>query len=84
MLSPDYQEFANRGVAGYPWQYRDFTSWHERSDRNHPGVAGLPRKNEHESGTFCLSQGAKLAFCALANASLARMRCWRPPAIPGM
>jgi len=70
MLSPDYQEFANRGVDGYPLQYRDFRSWHGWSDRNHLDVAGLPRKNEHESGTFCLPQGAKQAFCALANAFL--------------
>jgi len=70
MLSPDYQEFANRGGAGYPLQYRDFTSWHGRSDRNHPNVAGLPRKTKHESGTFCLSQGAKWLFAPSRTRSL--------------
>jgi len=28
MLTPDYQEFANRAGRATPWQYRDLRNWH--------------------------------------------------------
>jgi len=82
MLSPDYQEFANRGAAGYPWQYRDFTSWHERSDRNRPGVAGLPRKTSTKA-ELSACRRAQMAFCAAANAFLTWTPRWRSRIIRG-
>jgi len=63
MLSPDYQEFANRGAAGYPWQYRDFTSWHGRTDRNRGCVAGLPRKTSTKA-ELSACRWAQNCFCA--------------------
>jgi len=43
MLAPDYQEFANWPVAGYPWQSRDLHIYPWVSGRNRRNVARLPR-----------------------------------------
>jgi len=58
MLTPDYQEFANRAGRATPWQYRDLWNWHG------PNLPKSPRrcafatpKNEHESGTFSRDAG---------------------------
>jgi len=53
MLTPDYQEFANRGRRGYPWQYRDL--WHshgEKFTKSTERCATATQQNQHESGTF--------------------------------
>src|SRR5271165_816502 len=57
MLTPDYQEFAKRAPASI----RDNTVIYDlrtsRNGRNPPGVAGLPRQNQHERRTFRPSGG---------------------------
>ena len=69
MLSPDYQEFANRGPP---------------ATRDNTVISGLgtgevieitpalldSHENKHESGTLCLSRGAKQCF-ATRPASIA-------------
>jgi len=57
MVAPDYQEFANRPDNRYPWQYRDLPAWHAQNRQNRTSVARLPRRWEHESGTFCPRTG---------------------------
>jgi len=44
MLAPDYQEFANWPVTGYPWQYRDLRFHQRIISRNRRNVARLPRQ----------------------------------------
>ncbi|QQO17892.1 hypothetical protein JJB99_18040 [Bradyrhizobium diazoefficiens] len=69
MLSPDYQEFANRGSL---------------ATRDNTVISGLGtgevmeitpalldcHENKHESGTLCLSQRAKLRFARLRSVLL--------------
>src|ERR1700751_4533076 len=61
MLTPDYQEFAKRA----PVSIRDNTVicglGTSRNARNPPGVAPLPRQNQHERGTLCLCDGIAAA-----------------------
>jgi len=53
MLTPDYQEFANRGRIGYPWQYRDLWRSHgEKLTKSTERCATATQQNRHESGTF--------------------------------
>jgi len=55
MLTPDYQEFANRGRKRYPWQYRDLRHSHgEKLTKSTERCATATQQNRHESGTFGL------------------------------
>jgi len=64
MLTPDYQEFANRGRNGYPWQYRDLWRSHgEKFTKSTERCATATPQNQHESGTFgpCGGIGTRLS-----------------------
>jgi len=66
MLTPDYQEFANRGRIGYPWQYRDLWRSHgEKLTKSTERCATATQQNRHESGTFCPCGGMDRPLAAV-------------------
>jgi len=64
MVAPDYQEFANRPGAGYPWQYRDLRYSKGKTCRKRPGVASLPRCQTVMKVELSAQPGRKSAFGA--------------------
>jgi len=63
MLTPDYQEFANRGRIGYPWQYRDLWRSHGEKFTKSTERCGIATpQNRDESGTFRLCSAQARSF----------------------
>jgi len=69
MLAPDYQEFANWPLTGYPWQYRDLRFHQQITSRNRRNVAPLPRQKAGTKAELSSQTGQKDRFGPFAKAS---------------